>query len=270
MASSSDANVHPKVDVQAASAIDAWHHSDFLCRNYVLNGLSDSLYNVYSEKNTAKEHERKYKTEDAGVKKFMVGRFLDYKMVDSRPVIKQVLEIQVILHEIHVEGMNLGETFQVAAIIEKLPPSWNDFKNYLKHKQKEMNVEELHGKDKKKHNSFVKNRSLNPKGGISKKFTGKCFNCNGMGHRSSDCKKPRRVREANLTQGLSDMDLCAMISEVNLVGSNPRELWVDTGATRHVCSNKEVFSSLEEVKNGESCSWGILPLLTYKVKEKWC
>ena len=145
--SSEDANVCPKTDVQAASAIDAWNHSDFLCRNYVLNGLTDSLYNVYSEKKTAKELwqslERKYKTEDAGAKKFMVGRFLDYKMVDSRAVIKQVQEIQVILHKIHAEGMNLGETFQVAAIIEKLPPSWNDFKNYLKHKRNKMNVEEL-------------------------------------------------------------------------------------------------------------------------------
>ena len=28
-------------------------------------------------------------------------------------------------------------------MIEKLPPSWTDFKNYLKHKRKEMTVEEL-------------------------------------------------------------------------------------------------------------------------------
>ena len=49
----------------------------------------------------------------------------------------------MILHEIHVEGMTLSESFQVATIIEKLPPGWSNFKNYLKHKRKEMNVEEL-------------------------------------------------------------------------------------------------------------------------------
>lgn len=49
----------------------------------------------------------------------------------------------MILHKIHLEGMVLSETFQLAAIIEKLPPGWKDFKNYLKHKWKEMNVEEL-------------------------------------------------------------------------------------------------------------------------------
>ncbi|GJW51719.1 hypothetical protein Tco_0093070 [Tanacetum coccineum] len=84
----------------------------------------DPLYNVYRKTKTAKELweslERKYKIEDAGTKKFVV-----------------------LLHGIHAEGMTLSETFQVAAIIEKLPPSWVEFKNYLKHKQKEMSVEDL-------------------------------------------------------------------------------------------------------------------------------
>ena len=79
-----------EVALQMATAIDAWKHSDFLRRNYFLNGLHDTLYNVYSAKTTAKELweslDRKYKTKDAGSKKFIVGRILDYKMVDSKTV----------------------------------------------------------------------------------------------------------------------------------------------------------------------------------------
>ena len=41
-------------DAQAVNAIDAWKHSDFLCRNYVMNCLHDSLYNVYQIHKTAK------------------------------------------------------------------------------------------------------------------------------------------------------------------------------------------------------------------------
>ena len=37
----------------------------------------------------------------------------------------------------------LSKTFQVAVIIEKLPTAWKDFKNYLKHKRKEMSIEDL-------------------------------------------------------------------------------------------------------------------------------
>ncbi|GJY21716.1 hypothetical protein Tco_0394282 [Tanacetum coccineum] len=46
-------------------------------------------------------------------------------------------------------------------------------------------------------------------------------------------------------------DFIAMISEVNLVGSNTKEWWIDTSATRHVCLNKSLFSSFKEVINGE-------------------
>lgn len=30
-----------EIDHQVISAIDAWNHSIFLCKNYVLNGLTD-------------------------------------------------------------------------------------------------------------------------------------------------------------------------------------------------------------------------------------
>ena len=42
-------------DIQVISAVDAWKHFDFLCRNDVMNVLIDSLYNVYLDKKTTKE-----------------------------------------------------------------------------------------------------------------------------------------------------------------------------------------------------------------------
>ncbi|PHT54734.1 hypothetical protein CQW23_03220 [Capsicum baccatum] len=35
--------------------VKAWKHSDFLCRNYILSGIQDDLYNVYSGTKIAKE-----------------------------------------------------------------------------------------------------------------------------------------------------------------------------------------------------------------------
>uniref|UniRef100_A0A1S4CMI8 Retrovirus-related Pol polyprotein from transposon TNT 1-94 n=1 Tax=Nicotiana tabacum TaxID=4097 RepID=A0A1S4CMI8_TOBAC len=126
---------------------EAWKHSDFLCNNYILSCLEDGLYNDYSVMETSKALwnalEKKYKTEDAGLKKFVAARFLDFKMIDTRSVITQVQELQVIVHDLLAEGMVINEAFQVAAFIEKLPPLWKDFKNYLKHKRKEMTLENL-------------------------------------------------------------------------------------------------------------------------------
>ena len=73
----------------------------------------------------------------------MVGKFVDFVMVDSKTVISQVQDLQLILHDIHAEYMSLSESFQVAALIEKLPQGRKEFKNYLIHKCKEISLEEL-------------------------------------------------------------------------------------------------------------------------------
>ncbi|PHU05088.1 hypothetical protein BC332_25910 [Capsicum chinense] len=60
--------------------VEVLKYSDFLCRNYILSGFQDDLYNMYSGTKTAKKLwgalERKYKTEDARTKKFFVAGFL--------------------------------------------------------------------------------------------------------------------------------------------------------------------------------------------------
>ena len=70
------------------------------------------LYNVYSVKKSTKalweSLDLKYKIEDAGANKFTIGRFLDYKMQDLKTVMIQVQEIQLIIHDLHAEGMILN------------------------------------------------------------------------------------------------------------------------------------------------------------------
>ena len=117
---------------------------------------------------------------------------------------------------------------------------------------------------KSKKTSSGKGAKLAPKGGVLKpsKFQGKCFNCDKVGHRSADCRKPKKTKkkEANMVDDISkeigDIDLCATVSEVNLVGSNPREWWIDTGASRHICSDKATFSSLVASDAGEKLYMG--------------
>ncbi|XP_051121200.1 uncharacterized protein LOC127244760 [Andrographis paniculata] len=74
-----DAPVVPEgsSEEQKAQILKAWKRSNFMCKNYVLNGLSDSLYNVYRHALTPKQLwetlEKKYIIEDASTKKFIVG-----------------------------------------------------------------------------------------------------------------------------------------------------------------------------------------------------
>ena len=45
----------PGTDRDSVLAVDAWMQGDFLCWNYILDGLDDSLYNVYSPITTTKK-----------------------------------------------------------------------------------------------------------------------------------------------------------------------------------------------------------------------
>ncbi|KAL0370874.1 UNVERIFIED_CONTAM: hypothetical protein Sangu_0405500 [Sesamum angustifolium] len=247
-----------ETDTQKRAAMDAWRHGDFLCRNYILNGLSDTLYNMYSSATTARSLweslEKKYKTEDAGLKKFIVGKFLDFKMVDSKTVINQVQEFQMILHDLHAEGMKLSESFQVAAMNEKLPPLWKDFKNYLKHKRKEMGLEDLivilrieednrlsEMKSEKLQieakanlmeqngNTSIKRKCVDykPKKGRAKMIKGNCYNCGKPNHMAKDCRFPKK-NQAHVLEvryvpiDLGELNLSVVVFEANLV-DNPRE-----------------------------------------------
>ncbi|GJW64041.1 pol polyprotein [Tanacetum coccineum] len=213
-------------NAQAVQAVEAWKHSDFLCHNYVLNGLIDPLYNVYCKTTTAKELweslERKYKTEDAGTKKFVVARFLDYKMVDSKSVVSQVQDLQVLLHDIQAEGMTLAQ------------------------------------KDSYTPDSAKANM-------VEHAGSSSSWDCETEvpGDRAANCKMPKRVnpRQANMVDENVDMiamvsDVCSMISEVNLVGTNNSGWWIDTGATRHVCADKSMFHSFRAVDNGQKLYMG--------------
>ncbi|GJT46910.1 pol polyprotein [Tanacetum coccineum] len=129
------------------------------------------------------------------------------------------------------------------------------------------------GKNKRKNDKKSKGKSeyLTSKDGIVKqKFQGTCYNCDQPGHYVANCKMPKRVnpRQANMVNDDVDMivmlsDVCAMISEVNLVGTNHGGWWIDTRATRHVCADKSMFHSLMD----RSCIWAILQLLISRAKE---
>ncbi|XP_070047305.1 uncharacterized protein [Nicotiana tomentosiformis] len=208
---------------------EAWKHSNFLCKNYILSGLEDDLYNVYSKVETSKELwivlEKKYKTEDAGLRKFVAAKFLDYKMVDRK---------------IFIEGLVINEAFQVAAMIEKLPHLWKDFKNYLKHKHKEMSLEDLivrlrieednKAAEKKgranstimganivkdaPQNNIKRKKASGPKSNPSKKrFKENCYNGGKAGHKSTDCHAPRKDKkygQANMVESTRILMTCVL------------------------------------------------------------
>ncbi|KFK33314.1 hypothetical protein AALP_AA6G358900 [Arabis alpina] len=228
-------------------------------------------------------------------------------MVDSRPLMEQVDEVHNLLHEIHAEGMRLCETYQVACMIEKLPPGFTDLKNYLKLKRKWMSMENLimrlriestnrmnleaasaqnrennanlaeyqtakKGKWQNKGNQDKGKKKVAPQntqkfkkkaGGEPSKlrFSGTCNYCHKVGHKASECRSKKADQnnakfEANLTSTITDVDMCAVVTEANVAESHPKTWWFDTGATRHICMDREMFSTYKENKGNEKLCMG--------------
>nr|GEW63236.1 zinc finger, CCHC-type [Tanacetum cinerariifolium] len=130
--------------VEAIKIRAKWENDDYICRGHILNGLSDSLFDVYTNVESAKESwdslESKYMAEDSSSKKFLVCNFNNYKMVDSRPVMAQYNELLRILRQYTQHGLKMDESIFVSSIIDKLPPSWNNFKHTLKHGKDDLSL----------------------------------------------------------------------------------------------------------------------------------
>ena len=64
-------------------------------------------------------------------------------MVDNKDIKLQINEYHKLLEELRAEKIELPEQFVVGLLIEKLPDSWSDYKQQLKHKHKQLSLVDL-------------------------------------------------------------------------------------------------------------------------------
>ncbi|PWA56669.1 hypothetical protein CTI12_AA416470 [Artemisia annua] len=116
-------------------------------RGHLLNHMSNSLFDLFINQKSAKviweTLEKKYGADDAGKKKYVVGNWLRFQMVDDKPIMEQVHVYENLVTEVLNEGMKMCEILQANVLLEKFPPLWNDYRNQLKHKKRDLSLQEL-------------------------------------------------------------------------------------------------------------------------------
>ena len=136
----------PAADATQATK-DSWIQANKVCRHTLISTLSNELfdvYNVYKEANKIWESLiLKYTAEDASKQKFVVANYYKWEMVEGKDIKSQINEYRRLLEELRAEKINLLDEFVVGVLIEKLPDSWNDYKQQLKHKQKQLSLTDL-------------------------------------------------------------------------------------------------------------------------------
>ena len=93
----------------------------------------------------------------------------------------------------------INEAFQVVSIIEKLSPSGKDFKNYLKHKCKELSVEDLIVRlrieeDNRKNDKYVGKSFMEAKAHIMER---ECSKKRKLSFNNGKMKKPTNNKPDN-------------------------------------------------------------------------
>ncbi|GJY47962.1 zinc finger, CCHC-type containing protein [Tanacetum coccineum] len=223
--------------VEAIRIRAKWENDDYICRGHILNGMFDSLFDVYTNVESAME------------------------LWDS-------LESKI-LGQYTQHGLRLDESISVLSIIDMLPPSWKDFKHTLKHGKDNLSLVQLgshlrieeslraHESDKGKGKEVVgpsvnmieegeknKNKKQN-KGkkrgfkdnngdsGSNKKPKLECWKCGKTGHFKRDCRSGNKKNNATF---YVHVDAIAW--------------WIDSGATTHVCKDRCWFKKYEPVEDG--------------------
>ena len=64
-------------------------------------------------------------------------------MIEEKSVHEQAHEVQNLVPKIVAKGIPIDERLQVPALIDKFPPSWNDFKVNLKHRRVALTMDDL-------------------------------------------------------------------------------------------------------------------------------
>ena len=107
--------------------------------------------------------------------------------------------------------------------------------------------------------------------GKNKRFKGTFYICNKEGHKAIECrchpKKNKKAHsQANLTYHASP-NLSVVVSEMNLTTNN-KDWWVDTGATRYICSEKLLFSEYQKLEKDEQLFMDNTAISKVEGKEK--
>ena len=86
---------------------------------------------------------KKYILEDARIQKYVIRNFRNFQMTKDRDVWTQINDYHLLINDLAIEDIKLPEAFVVDYLVETFPKSWKDYKNNMKHKRKQMPLEDV-------------------------------------------------------------------------------------------------------------------------------
>nr|GMC73963.1 Retrovirus-related Pol polyprotein from transposon TNT 1-94 [Ipomoea batatas] len=150
-------------------------------------------------------------------------------------LMEQFHEIVRILGQIRHHGMNMDDSIAIASIIDKLPPSWNKVHRALMQRKEELTMEQLGSHLLRRMEKGKERHGLNA-------------GCATVHTLKRTVKFGRKRCKAYLQ--------VIVAKEVANGNKTDDSWWVDTGATRHVCKDMNLYKSYKNLEDGPSLFMG--------------
>nr|KAJ0214613.1 hypothetical protein LSAT_V11C400207050 [Lactuca sativa] len=225
-----------------------WENNDYICRGHILDGMSDSLFDIYENFESAKELwdslESKYMAEDASSKKFLE---LPLTQIGSHLRIDESIRTQEL--DNNPKGKNQVGSSSVNMVegeTSKNPKKSNGKKKFK-------------GKDDKSSNKKAKLVCLNcnKPSHFKKDYRLRKVNKDGVGPSGSkDPKKQQGQISVFMQNSKYIQNYISVISEVFYVLDDKVAWWVDSGATSHVCKDIYWFKDFQPIEDGSVVKMG--------------
>lgn len=82
-------------------------------------------------------------TKDIGKQMFVIGNYDKWKMNDEKDIKTQINVYLKLLEDLKGVNITLPDSFIAGILIEKLPESWNNYKQQLRHKHTQLSFPDL-------------------------------------------------------------------------------------------------------------------------------
>ena len=206
-------------------------------------------------------------------------------MIEDRDVSSQIHDYHMLINDLVIEDIKLSEPFVACYLIETFPDSWKDYKNSMKHKRKQMSLEdaiirimieeqnktrdkakrakELSSKANvveerprpkfnmpKRQNPRTKSNSSNKVQNPTFKKRGNCFIYGKLGHHAPQCYNRKRLERVNPRANLAEVEVITAVVffEVSMV-TNMKDWIVDSRAT--MLESSDYKCSINKILNSE-------------------